>query len=94
MLNFWEVNYPKNSIPEPLSLNVLKLLDILEINLIVVHVGLMELQKLSMIEFVLKLVIPLYYLLLILLDAVDSFHVSLWDVTEDKLLLHGTGLIE
>lgn len=60
------------------------------------HVGLTELPKLSMIEIVSKLMekILLYSQLLILLDVVLSYHVSLWDVTEDKSELLGVGLIE
>lgn len=73
--------------------NVLQLLDILEIKLIVDHAGLTEPLKLSMIELASnqeenKL---LYYPLLILLDAVDSYNASQWDVMEDKLDLHGHG---
>jgi hypothetical protein len=57
------------------------------------HVGLTELLKLTMIDYVLKLMdnLPLLYQLLILLDVVDSLAVSVWDVTVDKLELHGLG---
>jgi len=64
-----------------------------EINLTVDHVGLMELLKLTMIDYVLKLMeLSLhYYQLQILLHVVDSSAVSVKDVTEDKLELHGLG---
>lgn len=80
-------------IPENNGQNVLQLLDTSEIKLIVDHAGLMEPLKLSMIEFVLNQEenkLP-YYPLLILLDVVDSYHASQWDVMEDKLDLHGHG---
>lgn len=70
--------------------------DTLEINQIVDHVGLMERLKLSMIEIVSKLMEKklLYSQSLIPLDVALSYHVSLWDVTEDKSELLGVGLIE
>jgi hypothetical protein len=59
---------------ELLGLNVPLLLDTLEINLTVVHVGLTEPPKLSMIDSVLLMEekIPLYFLLLILPDVAVS----------------------
>jgi len=70
-----------------------QLLDMLEINQTVDHAGLTELLKLTMIDYVLKLMdnLPLLYQQLILLDVVDSSVVSVWDVTEDKSELHGLG---
>jgi len=46
-----------------------------------------------MIDYVLKLTgnSLLHYQQLTLLDVVDSYHVSQWDVTEDKLEPHGLG---
>lgn len=65
---------------------------ILEINLIVDLVGLTELLKLWMTENVSKKdLILLFYLLLILLPVVVSSIVSLWVVTEVKLVAHGLG---
>lgn len=63
-----------------------QLLDSLEINLIVDLVGLMELLKHIMIDYVLKPTVNLipHYQLLILPHVVVSFHVFLKDVTEDK----------
>lgn len=57
------------------------------------HVGLTELLKLTMIDYVLKLTeLKLKpYQLLILPLVVDSSVVSVWDVTEDKSELHGPG---
>lgn len=79
--------------PEPNGHNVL-LLDTLEINPIVDHVGLTEPLKLIMIDCALNLDSILFYLLLILLLVVDSSVVSHKDVMEDKLELHGAGLPE
>jgi hypothetical protein len=64
-----------------------------EINQTVDHAGLTELLKLTMIDYVLKLMdnLLLLYQLLILLHVVDSSNVSVWDVMEDKLELHGPG---
>jgi hypothetical protein len=69
------------------------LLDMLEINQTVDHVGHTEPLKLTMIDYVLKLTDNslLLYQLLILLHVVDSSVVSVWDVTEDKSELHGLG---
>jgi len=70
-----------------------QLLDMLEINQNVVHAGLTELLKLTMIDYVLKLTehsLKLYQLL-IPPHVVDSSVVSVWDVTEDKSELHGLG---
>ena len=68
-------------------------MDTQEINLTVDHVGLTEPPKLIMIDYVLKLteLSILHYLLLIPPDVVDSYHVSQWDVTEDKSELLGPG---
>jgi len=73
-----------------------KLLDKLEINLTVDHVGLLEQLKLLMIDYVLKITEHsiLHYQLQILLHVVDFSHVSLKDVTEDKLVPHGNGSLE
>jgi len=66
-----------------------------EIKLTADLVGLLVLPKLSMTESVLRLEVTLYYLLLILLVvAVSSMDVCLWDVTVVKLLLHGTSSIK
>lgn len=62
-----------------------------EIKLTAVLVGLLVLLKLSMTESVLRLEVTLYYLLLILLVvAISTMDVHLWDVTVVKSLLHGT----
>jgi len=69
---------------EPNGLIVPMLLVTSEINQTVDLAGPMELLKLSMIEPALKMESNTYYQLLILLDVVDFYLVSQWDVTEDK----------
>jgi len=92
-MNSLKFNYQLHSIQELNGHNV-QLLVMLEINQIVDHVGLMELLKHIMIDYVLKLteLKLLHYQLLTLPHVVDSLVVSVWDVTEGKSELHGLGL--